>query len=91
MVREAVQVSHRNTECGVHPAPTGREANSINVVVGLNERSPHGIGTLYNTVVTIADDGKLLGRHRKLVPTWAEKLTWANGDASSLRVPIKPV
>jgi aliphatic nitrilase len=62
------------------------KANSINVVIGLNERSSHSIGTLYNTVVTISDEGKLLGRHRKLVPTWAEKMTWANGDASSLRV-----
>lgn len=58
----------------------------INVVVGVNERNPHGIGTLYNTVVIIDENGKLLGRHRKLVPTWAEKLTWAPGDASALRV-----
>lgn len=28
----------------------------------------------------------LLNKHRKLVPTWAEKLTWASGDGSSLRV-----
>ncbi|EPO5266433.1 carbon-nitrogen hydrolase family protein [Providencia rettgeri] len=58
----------------------------INVVVGVNERSPNGIATLYNTLVTISDEGRILGRHRKLVPTWAEKLTWANGDASSLKV-----
>ncbi len=58
----------------------------INVVVGVNERNRHGIGTLYNTLVTIADDGRIIGRHRKLVPTWAEKLTWAPGDASGLRV-----
>ncbi|CBJ38030.1 putative aliphatic nitrilase (nitA) [Ralstonia solanacearum CMR15] len=58
----------------------------INVVIGVNERSRYGIGTLYNTIVTIADDGRILGRHRKLVPTWAEKLTWAPGDASALRV-----
>ncbi|MGE6057365.1 nitrilase-related carbon-nitrogen hydrolase, partial [Klebsiella variicola subsp. variicola] len=43
-------------------------------------------GTIYNTVVTISDDGRIIGRHRKLVPTWAEKLTWAPGDASGLRV-----
>lgn len=60
--------------------------HKINVVVGVNERNRHGIGTLYNTLVTIADDGRILGRHRKLVPTWAEKLTWAPGDASALRV-----
>ncbi|NNA70540.1 carbon-nitrogen hydrolase family protein [Pseudomonas gessardii] len=58
----------------------------INVVVGVNERSSHGVGTLYNTLVTISDEGRILGRHRKLVPTWAEKLTWAPGDASALRV-----
>jgi aliphatic nitrilase len=60
--------------------------HQINVVVGVNERNRHGIGTIYNTVVTIADDGRIIGRHRKLVPTWAEKLTWAPGDASGLRV-----
>lgn len=60
--------------------------HTINVVVGVNERNRHGIGTIYNTLVTIADDGRILGRHRKLVPTWAEKLTWAPGDASALRV-----
>ena len=54
--------------------------HKINVVVGVNERNRHGIGTLYNTLVTIAEDGRILGRHRKLVPTWAEKLTWAPGD-----------
>ena len=58
----------------------------INVVVGVNERNRQGVGTLYNTVVTISDEGRILGRHRKLVPTWAEKLTWAPGDASALRV-----
>ncbi|MBC8948626.1 carbon-nitrogen hydrolase family protein [Xenorhabdus sp. TS4] len=58
----------------------------INVVVGVNERSSNGIATLYNTLVTISDEGNILGRHRKLVPTWAEKLTWANGDAASLKV-----
>lgn len=56
------------------------------VVIGVNERNRHGIGTVYNTLVTISDRGLILGRHRKLVPTWAEKLTWAPGDASALRV-----
>lgn len=62
-----------------------RKAN-INVVIGVNERAGHSLGTIYNTVLTIGADGRLLGRHRKLVPTWAEKLTWAPGDASGLKV-----
>lgn len=58
----------------------------INVVIGVNERAPHSLGSIYNTVLTISADGHLLGRHRKLVPTWAEKLSWAPGDASGLKV-----
>ncbi|WP_083745087.1 carbon-nitrogen hydrolase family protein [Rhodococcus sp. D-1] len=58
----------------------------INVVIGVNERDPHSMGTLYNSVLFISDQGELLGVHRKLVPTWAEKLTWGGGDGSSLRV-----
>jgi nitrilase/aliphatic nitrilase len=43
------------------------------------------MGTLWNTNLLFGRDGALLNRHRKLVPTWAEKLTWANGDAEHLR------
>ncbi|MER8187602.1 carbon-nitrogen hydrolase family protein [Kitasatospora sp. NPDC094015] len=56
------------------------------VVIGVNERAATSLGTLYNTMLTIGSDGELLGVHRKLVPTWAEKLTWAGGDGSSLKV-----
>lgn len=58
----------------------------IFVVIGINERSPQSLGTLYNTLLFIDADGQLMGRHRKLVPTWAEKLTWAPGDGAGLRV-----
>ncbi|MEU3691449.1 carbon-nitrogen hydrolase family protein [Streptomyces narbonensis] len=61
------------------------------VVIGVNERSPHSLGVLYNTMLTIGPDGGLLGVHRKLVPTWAEKLTWTGGDGSSLKVHATPV
>lgn len=62
-----------------------REHDCI-VVIGINERDPKRLGTLFNTNLIIGNDGALLGRHRKLVPTWAEKLTWSGGDGSSLRV-----
>ncbi|MFD9333070.1 carbon-nitrogen hydrolase family protein [Streptomyces sp. NPDC060028] len=61
------------------------------LVIGVNERGPHSLGTLYNTLLTIGPDGELLGVHRKLVPTWAEKLTWTGGDGSSLKVHRTPV
>ena len=56
------------------------------VVIGANERDRRRLGTLYNSNIVIGADGALLGRHRKLVPTWAEKLTWTGGDGSSLKV-----
>ena len=60
--------------------------HAMTVVVGINERDPVSVGTLYNTMLAIGPNGQLLNRHRKLVPTWAEKLTWTGGDGSSLRV-----
>ena len=58
----------------------------IHVVIGVNERTDYSLGIIYNTVLTIDEDGRLIGRHRKLVPTWAEKLTWTPGDAAGLTV-----
>lgn len=57
----------------------------MTVVIGINERG-NSLGEIYNTNLIIGSDGQLLGKHRKLVPTWAEKLTWTGGDGSTLRV-----
>ncbi|MFG1410124.1 MAG: carbon-nitrogen hydrolase family protein [Pseudomonadota bacterium] len=56
------------------------------VSMGINEASPISDGCVWDTNVLIGDDGALLNVHRKLVPTYWEKLTWANGDGSGLRV-----
>ena len=53
--------------------------------VGITEKGSISMGALWNTTLLFDRDGTLLNRHRKLVPTWAEKLTWANGDAAYLR------
>lgn len=66
-------------------AQTARECE-VHVAIGLNERAVNSITTIYNTMLLIGPDGTLLGRHRKLVPTWAEKLSWAPGDGAGLRV-----
>jgi nitrilase len=58
----------------------------VYVVIGINERSAHSLATIYNTNVIISPLGVVMGRHRKLVPTFAEKLTWTGGDGSSMRV-----
>ncbi len=51
------------------------------LVMGLHERAG---GTLYNSLVYFGDDGRLLGVHRKLVPTYTERLIWGQGDGSGL-------
>lgn len=58
-------------------------AASVNVVLGVSERDG---GTLYNTQVHIDEDGQILGKHRKLQPTYAERYIWGQGDGSTLSV-----
>jgi nitrilase len=59
--------------------------HGVHLSVGVTERSPVSMGGLFNSNLLFDREGRLVNRHRKLVPTWAEKLTWANGDASDLR------
>lgn len=59
--------------------------HNCHVVIGVNERG-QSLGELYNTNLIIDNKGNMVGKHRKLVPTWAEKLTWTGGDGSSLKV-----
>jgi nitrilase len=53
------------------------------VVMGVHERLG---GTLYNTMVFIHKDGKQFKVHRKLVPTYTERLVWGRGDGGTLSV-----
>jgi aliphatic nitrilase len=56
------------------------------VSIGFTEGITTSVGCLWNSNALIGADGTLLNHHRKLVPTWYEKLIWANGDGSGLRV-----
>jgi nitrilase len=57
--------------------------HGVHLVVGVIEREG---GTLYCAVLFFAPDGRLLGKHRKLMPTAAERLVWGFGDGSTLPV-----
>jgi nitrilase len=63
-----------------------REAG-VYLVMGVIERdSQFSGGTLYCTMLYFGPDGTLLGKHRKLKPTAAERLIWGEGDGSTLTV-----
>lgn len=58
----------------------------VHVSVGISEGTDASVGCLWNSNLLIGPDGSILNHHRKLVPTFYEKLIWANGDARGLRV-----
>ena len=62
-------------------------ANRITLVMGVSERVDEGAGrgTLYNSILTFGPDGALLNHHRKLMPTYTERMVWGAGDADGLR------
>jgi predicted amidohydrolase len=74
-----------------HLAETARECGAT-LVVGVSERvqSGAGRGTLYNSLLTIGPDGRLLNHHRKLTPTYTERLVWGGGDVEGLRAVDTP-
>ena len=67
-------------------------ATGVTMVIGVTERVDAGVGrgTLYNAMLTFGPDGTLLNHHRKLVPTYTERMVWGPGDAAGLRAVATP-
>jgi predicted amidohydrolase len=73
--KSGAELSRIARECGVALA------------IGVSERVSDGPGrgTLYNAFLVYGNDGTLLTHHRKLVPTYTERMVWGPGDADGIR------
>jgi nitrilase len=73
------------------PGPSERRIGEIArehgvwIATGVNEIDPERPGTIYNSLLYHAPDGRLAEHHRKLVPTNHERLIWGQGDGRGLR------
>ena len=73
------------------PLCNAARQHKTTVVCGMNELdSKLSRATLYNTVVVIGPDGRIINRHRKLMPTNPERMVWGFGDASGLKAVETP-
>lgn len=71
---EMAQIQAAARRCGVF------------VSMGFSESTDVSLGCMWNSIVLIGDDGQILNHHRKLVPTFYEKMVWASGDGHGLKV-----
>lgn len=64
----------------------------VYVAIGVNERNSEASNaSLYNTILYIDSQGKIMGKHRKLVPTGGERLIWAQGQGNSFESYTTPL
>lgn len=66
----------------LRPIAEAASKHKITVVIAIHEKDG---GSLFNTQLTFGPDGVLANTHRKLVPTFTERLVWGNGDGSDLK------
>jgi nitrilase len=77
----------------VVPGPETKEIgelaaqHSMGIVLGINEKVEEGPGngTLYNSLLVFNENGELAVHHRKLMPTFTEKLLYGLGDGGGLK------
>ncbi|MBA2743956.1 MAG: carbon-nitrogen hydrolase family protein [Chthoniobacterales bacterium] len=80
--QNSVVIPGKETQC---LAQLARDCK-LTIVIGVNERveSGPGNGTLYNSLLTFTAESGLTNHHRKLVPTYTERMVWGQGDGRGL-------
>ena len=80
LTKESIKIPGKETEILCQAA---RKAG-VYLCVGVNEKEPLYDGMIFNSLVFIGPDGKLLGKHRKLLPSNREKVFWHRGDGDDI-------
>lgn len=60
--------------------------HGVIVSIGISESTDSSVGCIWNSNLIFGRDGAILNHHRKLVPTYFEKMIWASGDGAGLKV-----
>ena len=81
LVENAVTIPDETT----HQLCQAAKDAGIFVAMGVHEKNSEASGSsLFNTLLYINDQGVIIGKHRKLIPTGGERLVWGQGDGSTL-------
>jgi nitrilase len=82
MVKNSLRIDGPEIERLKHAA----QQYQISICMGFSEISSYSVGCLWNACVLINPQGEIVNHHRKLVPTFFEKMVWAAGDGAGLQV-----
>jgi nitrilase len=75
LFKNSVEVPGRETDALCEAA---RDANAY-VTIGVCEKTPGTIGTMFNSQLYIGPDGRLIRKHQKIMPTVGERLVHMGG------------
>ena len=86
-IRNAIRIEKGDLD----PLSNAAKINGVAIYVGIIERAENRGGhSLYCSLVYINKEGEIKSVHRKLQPTYEERLTWSPGDGNGLQVhPLK--
>ena len=65
------------------------KSSGVIICIGINERDREHTNSIYNSIIFIDDNGKMLGSHRKLTPVYREKVFWKSGKPKDLNCVFK--
>ncbi len=81
--QQAVQINEGDLQTICNAALRNKTAVYLGCIERASDRGNH---SLYCSLVYIDQSGRICSTHRKLVPTYEERLVWSNGDGKGLTV-----